>query len=185
MMNTVTVTAQIIGFIALICSLLSFQQKTRKRIMVFQMTASLLFSAQLFMLGAITGGCLDLISFTRSLIFSKNDKKWASSPVWFGVFVGVMIITGILTWESAWSLLPIAGTILSTVALWMKSEKRIRVISLFVGPCWMVYNIVNGAYTGALNELLAMVSIIIALVRHDVGKFDKKANTKNRAEVSG
>lgn len=184
MMNTVTITAQVIGFIALICSLLSFQQKTRKRIMVFQMTASLLFSAQLFMLGAVTGGCLDLISFIRSLIFSKNDKEWASSPVWLGVFVGVMIITGIMTWESAWSLLPIAGSILSTVALWMKSENRIRVISLFVGPCWMVYNIINGAYTGALNEIFAMTSIVIALIRYN-GKKTKSETYTEKTDAAG
>lgn len=183
-MNAVKITAQIIGLIALVCSLLSFQQKKRNRIMIFQMTASLLFSAQLFMLGAVTGGCLDLISFTRSLIFSKNDKKWASSPAWLGVFIGVMIITGVMTWESAWSLLPTAGSVLSTAALWMKSEKRIRLISLSAGPCWLAYNIANGAYTGALNEILAMTSIVIALVRHDAGRSRKAADTKSRTEIS-
>jgi hypothetical protein len=30
-----------------------------------------------------------------------------------------------------------------------------------------VYNIVNGAYTGAFNEVLAMTSIVIGLLRHD------------------
>ena len=183
-MDALGITAQIVGLIALVCSLLSFQQKKRKNIMIFQMTASLLFSAQLFMLGAVTGGCLDLISFTRSLIFSKNDKKWASSPAWLGVFIGVMILTGAVTWESAWSLLPIAGSVLSTAALWMKSEKRIRLISLSAGPCWLVYTIINGAYTGALNEILAMTSIVIALIRLDAGRSGKKADTQNPADIS-
>ncbi|MBQ4605416.1 MAG: YgjV family protein [Clostridia bacterium] len=170
MLNTF---AQIIGVFGLICSLLSFQMKNRKWIMAFQMTASLSFSTQLFMLGAVTGGCVDMISFIRTMIFSQNSKKWASSPVWLYVFIVIMILTGILTWQNAWDLLPIAGSILSTVALWMKREKHIRLISLAVGPCWLVYNLVKGAWSGALNEVLAMTSIVIGLIRNDREKKNK------------
>ena len=161
------IAAQIVGIFGIVLSLLSFQLKQRKYIMLFQMTASLMFSAQLFMVGAITGGCLDMISFVRTLIFANNSKKWASSPLWLVGFICVMIATGIMTWENAWSLLPILGAVLSTVALWMKEEKYIRLISLFVGPCWPIYNLVNGAYTGAANEVLAMTSIVIGMIRHD------------------
>ena len=170
MLNT---NAQIIGVFGLICSLLSFQMKNRKWIMAFQMTASLSFSAQLFMLGAITGGCVDMISFIRTMIFSQNSKKWASSPVWLYVFLGIMIIAGALTWQNAWDILPIIGSMLSTLALWMKREKHIRLISLSVGPCWLVYNLVKGAWSGALNEVLAMTSIVIGMIRNDTKKADK------------
>ena len=85
-----------------------------------------------------------------------------------------MIVTGIFTWQNAWDLLPIAGSILSTVALWMKKEKNIRLISLTVGPCWLIYNLVKGAWSGALNEVLAMTSIVIGLLRNDTGT-DRKA----------
>ena len=161
------IAAQIVGAFGILFSLLSFQFAKRKYILLSQMTASLLFSLQLFMVGAITGGCLDMISFVRSLIFLNNQKKWASSRLWLVGFILVMIVTGILTWENAWSILPIIGSILSTVALWMKEGKHIRMLSLLVGPCWLVYNIINGAYTGAFNELLAMTSIVIGLIRHD------------------
>jgi len=142
--------------------------------MAFQMIASLSFSTQLFLLGAVTGGCVDLISFIRTMIFSQNSKKWASSPVWLYVFIVIMIFTGILTWQNAWDLLPIAGSILSTIALWMKREKHIRLISLAVGPCWLVYNLVKGAWSGALNEVLAMTSIVIGLLRNDTQKKNQK-----------
>ena len=161
------IAAQIVGAFGILFSLLSFQFAKRKYILVSQMTASLLFALQLFMVGAITGGCLDTIAFIRALIFMNNQKKWASSKLWLVGFILVMVTTGILTWENAWSILPIIGSVLSTVALWMKTGKHIRMISLLVGPCWLVYNIVNGAYTGAFNEVLAMTSIVIGLLRHD------------------
>lgn len=167
------IAAQIIGGFGILFSLLSFQFANRKYILLSQTTASLLFSLQLFMVGAVTGGCLDLISFVRSLIFLNNQKKWASSKLWLVGFVVVMIVTGIFTWENAWSILPVIGSILSTVALWMKDGKHIRMISLLVGPCWLVYNLINGAYTGAFNEILAMTSIVIGLIRCDCKKDTK------------
>ena len=50
------IIAQCIGVLGLICSLASFQMKKRRHIMALQMTASLSFSAQLFLLGAVAGG---------------------------------------------------------------------------------------------------------------------------------
>ena len=159
--------AQIIGAVGIVFSLLSFQLANRRQIMLFQMLASLLFSLQLFLVGAITGGCLDLISFVRTLIFSNNTKQWAKSKMWLYGFIVLMILTGIITWKDGWSILPIIGSVLSTVALWMTKEKHIRLISLTVGPCWLIYNLVKGAYTGALNEVFAMTSIVIGMIRHD------------------
>ena len=115
----------------------------------------------------MTGGCLDLISFIRTLIFANNTKRWAKSRLWLYGFILIMIATGIITWKDGWSILPIIGAILSTIALWMTKEKYIRLTSLAVGPCWMVYSLVTGAYSGALNELLAMASITIGFLRHD------------------
>lgn len=161
------IAAEITGILAIITSLLSFQMKKRGTIMAFQMTASLLSSLSLFLVGTVVGGCLDFLSFVRTLIFSNNDKKWASSPLWLAGFCLLMIATGILTWESAWSILPIIGSLLSTIALWMKKEKHIRMISFMSGPCWFVFNIFCGTFAGAVNEILAMSSIVIGLIRHD------------------
>ena len=92
--------SQGIGLVAIACSLLSFQAKKRSGIMAMQMSASMLFCIKLFLLGAWTGACLDLISFFRTLIFANNQKKWASSPLWLVFFATVMVVTGIFTWES-------------------------------------------------------------------------------------
>lgn len=157
--------SQGVGLVAIVCSLLSFQSKKRKGIMMLQMTASFLFMIKLFLLGAWTGACLDLISFFRTLVFANNQKKWASSPLWLAFFAIVMVITGIFTWESALSLLAICGALLSTLALWAKKENHIRLLSLLVGLCWIVYYIPFKDFTGIASELLAITSILIALLR--------------------
>ena len=167
------IIAQIAGVVGIVFSLLSFQQKERRGYMICQIISIVLFIIQLLLLGAITGGVLDIISLIRTLIFANNRKKWASSPIWLGVFIVAMIVVGALTWQNAWSILPIIGSILSSVAQWMKETKHIRAISLSVGPCWLVYNLVHGAYSGALNEVFAMMSIIIGMLRYDIKKKEK------------
>lgn len=167
--------SQGIGLIAIACSLLSFQAKKRSGIMALQMSASMLFCIKLFLLGAWTGACLDLISFFRTLVFANNQKKWASSPLWLLFFATVMVVTGIFTWQSALSILAILGALLSTLALWMKKEKHIRLISLLVGSCWIVYYIPFKDFTGIASEAIAMLSILIALLRFAGEKKDAAA----------
>ena len=167
----IKIVAEVIGIIGIICSIISFQCEQRKRVMLFQVMASFMFTTQLFLVGAVKGACMDLINFVRSLFFSI-DRDWAKSKWWLVLFMAILICAGIVTWKDAYSILPIIGSLLSTVALWMKTKKNIRLISLFSGPCWLVYNVVNGAYSAAVNELIAMTSIVIGMLRYDVRKKD-------------
>lgn len=166
-----------IGFASLILSLLSFQAKKRPVILLLQTLASLLFSCQLFLLpGGLAGGWLDLIACVRTLTFAllaryvAEGKKWASSPLIPTAFMLAMIAVGAMTWEGGYTLLAILGSLLSTLALFMKRERNIRLISLLVGPCWFTYNLIVGSYSGAINEVVAVTSIIIGIIRHDIPK---------------
>ncbi len=38
--------------------------------------------------------------------------------------MAILICAGIVTWKDAYSILPIIGSLLSTVALWMKTSKK-------------------------------------------------------------
>ncbi len=160
--------AQAIGFISLVLSLASFQMKTRGGILFLQMLASLTCAFSLIMLGGLSGGILDLVAFSRTLVFSLCDRyKWAKSSLWLPFYFVLIIAVGIITWDKGGigSLFAILGTLLSTVALYMKKERLMRIVSLFVGPCWIIYGMIYSSCFGILNELIAMTSIIIALIR--------------------
>lgn len=159
---------QSIGFFSTALSLASFQQKSRKRILCFQMAASFTFSLHLILLGAITGGVLDFVSFIRTLIFSNNEKQWAKSPIWLYVFLLFFAVSGILTWAGWVSLLAIAGTLIQTVSLWLKKPFHTRVVCLCSAPLWFVYNMLNMSYAGMVMEAVAAVSIIIGIIRNDL-----------------
>lgn len=169
--------AQAIGLLALILSLVSFQMKKRRTILLFQMLASLACAVSLIMLGGITGGILDVVAFSRTLVFSLSDKyRWAGSKICLGSYFALIIAVGIVSWDtgSIASLFAILGTLLSTLALYMKNERTLRIISLFVGPMWIIYNLIYSSAFGILNELIAMTSIVIALIRN--------ASTENKGK---
>lgn len=168
--------AQALGLVGTACSLLCYQQKSEKKLLILYMSVNLMFALQMFMLGAITGGTLSFISFVRTWVFANKDKKWASSPMWLWFFIVIMIIGGILTWKNIWCIFSIVGTVLGTVAVYMTSSKGIRAVSLVASPCHLIYALISGAYTAALNEVLAMASIIIGILRHD--RKSKEADTK-------
>lgn len=167
------VLIQGVGWLALICSAISFQQKKRVGILLWQSTATLISSLYLFLLGAYEGACLDLLSFAGKMVFSKGSAVIGISlSVWRIIFLAAMLIAGILTWSDIFSLLAIFGSCLSLFALSMKSPTKIRFISLLVGPCWIVYNWVYHAYPSILMECIALTSIIIAIIKYDIKKKD-------------
>ena len=170
-----SILVQSVGWLALICSAISFQQKKRFGILIWQATATLVSSIYLFLLGAYEGACLDLLGFVAKLTFSKGGTVLGISlAVWRIVFLAAMLVAGILTWADAFSLLAILASCLSLLALSMKNPTHIRGISLLVGPCWIVYNWVYHAYPSILMECIALTSIVIAIIRYDIKK--KKEN---------
>ena len=58
----------------------------------------------------------------------------------------------VLTWESAFSLLPTAAMLLSTLAYEQKQPRRFRRLMFPCSPLWMVYNIHSGSVSGVVTR---------------------------------
>ena len=175
----VDIITQGIGFLGAGMNFLSFQQNKRSKIIGFQIVAAILFILHYIMLGftkgadAYTGAALNFIGLTRSIVFINNDKKWAKSPVWLGIFVVVSAVSSVLTWVDWYSFLPAMAMILTTVSYWLKSETKIRLVTFPSSPCWLIYNIITGSVAGIITECIVMSSLIIAIVRYDILKKEK------------
>ncbi len=162
------IIAQIIGAIALILAVISFQQKTHKYILAFQLAANLAFVIHFGFLGAYTGAILNAVALLRSVVFVNKGKAWADNKLWLWIFCVLSVAAGILTWQSALSVLPILGMVCTTVAFWIKTPKYVRLCALPSSPLWLVYNFVSSAWGGVLTEVINMASIVIAIVRLDI-----------------
>lgn len=160
------ILTQVIGAIAMILAIVSFQAKNSKRILTFQVIGSTCWTVHFVLLGAYAGALLNIISVIRNLIFYQKDKKWARSVWWIPAFslAGAVIIA--FTWDGLKCLLPLFGVMATTVSFFMTDANKLRCLSLIASPLWLVYDALNGSYFGTATEVFCIVSIIIALIRY-------------------
>ncbi len=171
---------QLIGFLGLFMSVAAFQFKTHGRIVLCKMASELIFSIQYILLGAWTAAILDFTSVIRNLLFRHLVKKNLSTTpviIAFGIFV---IITGVVTFDGAMSLLPIASKLLTTVSYGMKNERILRLLTLPSCTMWIIYNLSVGSIAGALGDTITLVSLLIAMYKFDL----KPAKKESAPEVT-
>ncbi len=63
------IIAQIIGIFAMAFNVLSYQQKSQRGVILFQLFGSALFSINFFMINALMGGILNLVGIARAVVF--------------------------------------------------------------------------------------------------------------------
>lgn len=176
-MTTTEIIAQVIGIFAMIFNLLSYQQKTRNKAIIFQLFGTTLFTVNFLMLGAMVGGLLNLVGAIRAIIFINKEKLRADHIAWQIGFVAVYFASYILTFtvfgkeptpfNFIIEFLPLVGMIATTISYRFTDAKAIRRFGLISSPAWLVYNIANMAVGAILCEVLSLGSIIIGIIRLD------------------
>ena len=160
------VISQCIGFIAAAILLLSFQQRTHKRIVAMQACSGLLFAIQYFMLGAYEGMAGNIIGLTRSLVFLFRGKsKFVDNIACPIVFALLAAISGLITYTSPASLLPMAAMMISSFVMWNPKTQQLRALTMPTSLMWLIYNLICDSYSGTLTEIFNLLSIVIGLIR--------------------
>lgn len=162
--------AQIIGFVGLAVSIMAFQFKKHRAIVMTKSASELIFSIQYILLGAWSGAILDFISVIRNLLYGHLVKKNRSTTpviIAFGIFV---VATGFVAYDGWVSLLPVVSKLLTTISYGMKKEKWLRLITLPSCIFWILYNCYIGVIAGVLVDSLALISLLIAIYKFDIRK---------------
>ena len=154
-----------VGLLGALFNLIGFQLNDHKKIMICTTLNALCFTLQYFLLGAYTGMAINGIAIVRNLVFAYLvAKKKKTLPATF-IFSACMIVSGVLTWDSAISLLPMLGKTTETVSFSMNRPKLVRFIAFPSLLCWLVYNSITGSIGGAISDLMAITAIVIGLVK--------------------
>lgn len=175
--NAWDIIIQLIGFLALAASLISFQFKKHNHILLLRTASELIFALQYVLLGAWTAAIMDGVSVVRNTLYTHLVKKNRSTTpviVAFGIFV---MVTGIITFDGPVSLLPIISKLLTTVSYGMKNERWLRIITLPSCIFWIIYNLFAGSIAGILADTMTLVSLVIAIYQFDIRKEKPLKNT--------
>lgn len=177
-MNPYEIAAQAIGIVAMAINILSFQQKEQRKLIIMQFFGASLFALNMFMIGAVVGGFLNLIGAVRAIVYANKQKFHAENKLWLVFFISAYLASYALTFTvfgkepTAVNLivefLPIVGMTASNFGFFFKNASTVRKLGLVSSPSWLTYNIVNFALGGIICEILCMISIIIGIIRLDI-----------------
>lgn len=183
-MDTVEVIAQIISIFAMAMNILAYQQKTKMRILFFQMLGPSLFFISFLMLGGIIGALMNLMAALRAVVY-MNEKRLKADSIWwlYGFFAMYA-----LSYISVFTLfnkeptptniiiefLPIIGMVATSISYRMGSARMIRILGLVNSPVWIIYNAFCFSIGGILCDSFCIVSIIIGMIRHDQSQDNEK-----------
>ena len=169
---------QAIGIVAMALNISAYQFKSKRSLLLCLCMGSALFSVNLFLLGAVTGGIMNVLSVIRSLVYINKDKLPISIKSVNLIFILSYLISYVLSFtifgtepivqNFILELLPIIAMSAMTIAFADNNAKIIRLSGFISSPCWLIYNIFNNAIGGMLCEIITLVSIISALIRIDI-----------------
>ena len=172
-MTTLRIIGQLVGFLGIIDSVIIYQQKTRKGLLIAKLVGDVLWGASYFLLGSIGGGAICVIAVFRELVFMNRGKhKWADGVVWLIVFAGLALSSMIYSWESdgVWCVFTSAASAVSVYGFWNGSPKLSRILRFPISACMLTYDVVSGAVMAIVNEIFSLVSTVVGIIRHDIKK---------------
>jgi len=144
----------------------SVMKVKRPVILICNVIINLLNAGHYLLLGGYTAAVCSVIVALMTFVFSyKGKTKLLSSPALPLAFAAAFIVTGILTWDDAWSLIPVAGHLLLVMAFWCNGENIIKGIFIIVGLMWIVYNAHLQSVTNVIGQVLAVSSNCIYFIR--------------------
>ena len=166
------ILATVFGVCAVVMFVLSYQIKNRRGLIMCNAGSRILYVLQYIALGAFEGALLDTVAFFVSLLCSKTNSKFIKKHFALTVILAnvSIVAAGLIVYQNIFSLLPFFGVLFETLALWLKKERNIRIVSWFGAPFWLAYNLISTAYASALGNVFTLLSITIAIVRYDLLK---------------
>lgn len=158
------------GVAGIISSIISFQCKKHKPLMLFRTANELLFGLQYLMLGAYTGMFANFIGCVRNTIFTRMVEKKKSTMRMRFLFSVLFIVMSFFTWAGFKSILIGVAKAMSTYAYGSKNTGFVRIMILLTSSVWLFYDAAVKSYAGCACEIFTLCSIIAGIIRIDILK---------------
>lgn len=158
---------KIVGYIAIVASMLIYQQKTRKNLLISKAVTDALWIIHYFLLGAYTGAVVTCVALVREVVFFRSDWRDKNSKPILVLFLCISVVCSVLTWGGIFSIFAMLGSMLSIVSFWLGEPKVSRIMAFPISCCMLIYGVANGSMAVLINEVLVMVSSVIGILKHD------------------
>lgn len=155
---------QVLGWVAALLVVSSFQCGSRRSIILMQVFSCLAFSVHFALLGAWAGAALNLLGVLRLVTALSFERYPLTRQLYLLFFPLIWAITGWVA-ESWTDMLPAIGYTLGTLAVMQRDLLHMRLLYLLAHPFWLAYNLLVGSQGGTAVEILNIVSSSLAIRR--------------------
>lgn len=163
--NPAFIIGNIISFIAVAFTFISYQVNSRKKVLFILCISACISAISFLILGAWTGFAMNIVSILRNIAYSNKDKKIFSGKYIPFIFAAIMVCFGIATWTHWYCILSVTGLVINTLALSLGSAQLIRKSILVTSPMVLLYDLLAGNIVEAIKELIAIISSVIGIIR--------------------
>lgn len=158
---------EIAGYIAIVASVLIYQQKTRKNLLISKAVTDVLWIIHYFLMGGYTGAAVTCVALVREVVFFRSDWRNKNSKLILVVFLCISAVCTALTWDGVFSIFAMLCSMLSIVSFWIGEPKVSRIMAFPISGCMLIYGVANGSVAVLINEVLVMISSVIGILQHD------------------
>lgn len=160
------VIGQLLGIAAVVFGFISYQMKTSSGILIFQLATALIFSVHYFLIGALTAMALNLLGAVSCVFYFFREKRGGKSIIEPVIFVSLVIVASILTWEGWYSAFIMSGLIVNSISLALSNAQKTRLCMILKSPLCLTYNIIVLSGGGIVYECVVMVSSLIGIINN-------------------
>jgi hypothetical protein len=179
-----TILTTAVGIVSVVVLFLSYQMKTRGKILATYIGAAAGWMLYFILQGDLTSAMMNVIGITRSIVFMQREKhKWANSVFWLFFFIAIMVGCVLLTFSSWKDIFPLLGTVLGTISFFVLSETLLRVLNIGTYCMWIGNSISKGYVIAMISDAFALISCIVSIIRYRDKKQTKSQNSAEEKTV--
>ncbi len=183
-MNNVNfVISQILGLTTAVITCLSFTMKSKKHFLLWGIVGDVIYGIAFIFVGSWSAGLIALTSCVQylcSYLFERHNKKMPK--ILAVMFCIAFICLGVLTWQTAFDIIPLATYIWYTYVLYVDDVKKIR--KMYVIPCiaLTIYDISVSAFGSAVEDVTETTFLVVCITK-DYVQAKKQAKALQNATL--
>ena len=117
--------------------------------------------------GSLLGGLLVAGALIRTIvyfIYNKSNKR--PEPIVMIMFEIYYVVISIILWNNVFDLLMLINLVVVTYTSWQKDVRVLRFGYIFSSLLLIPYDILLGAYTTAVSEVIMLGSVVYSLIKY-------------------
>lgn len=152
--------SQLIIGIAFLADMASFQFKQKRHVLMCLAVAASLIGAHFFVLQVYTAAVLGFLAAARFItaMFSNSRQLYV-------LFMGLVLLNGVLTWAGVLTALSTCGALISTTGAFASNDKDFRRIMMVASLVWILHNVLAVTPAAVALEIVFLGSNLLGYYR--------------------